>query len=192
MKSDLPVHIRLATLEDLDAILNLQAVSLRSLSQGHYRADQIESLIKDQAKYRRQEILQLVADYQGHLVGFASLCAYPSPQTRGSIGGIYVHPTVVRRGIGRQLLKELERQAIEPPISWSVLRVLSSLTAVPFYQNLGYITRHSTGFWTEDRLWIECILLTKRLIPQTFWQRWQPFVWLALLWLIIILFQYFI
>jgi putative acetyltransferase len=191
MKSDLPIHIRLATLEDLEAILTLQAVSLRSLSQDYYRPDQIESLIKDQVKYRRQEILQIVADYQGQLVGFASLCAYPSPPSGGSIGGIYVHPRFFRRGIGRQLLKELERQAIEPPLSWSVLRVLSSLAAVPFYKNLGYITRYSTGFWTDDRLWIECTLLTKRLIPLTPWQRWQPFVWLALLWLILFLLKYF-
>lgn len=176
------VTIRLAQLNDIDAILAVQEMSLRQISPGYYSPDQIDALVQDQSKYRYQDFLQVVAESEEGIVGFGSLSTWPFPQ----ISGIYVHPDLTRQGIGTQLIQELEHLAVTQTKPWRVLRVLSSLMAAEFYQSQGYHLQKSSGFWTSDRVWIECKVLTKRLVPLRWWERGQPWLGLLILWLIAI------
>ncbi|NET51886.1 MAG: hypothetical protein F6K09_25255 [Merismopedia sp. SIO2A8] len=45
------------------------------------------------------------------------------------------------------------------------LYVLASLTAYPFFLRNGYQKQQETGFWSEERIWIPCVMMQKSLFP---------------------------
>jgi len=144
-------QIRLADAKDIPDIMALQALSLRKLSQGTYNAAQIESLVRSQgaarvASFNAGEELIYSAwvhttekqkqdgQTQGRkeqLVAIAALINHSS-----QIGGLYVHPDYARQGIATQLLQQIEVAAIAQ--RHRVIRVMSSLVAIPFYESRGY------------------------------------------------------
>lgn len=81
----------------------------------------------------RSEIV-LVAEDNGRIVGVL----------RGRmdrLGSLFVHQDYHRQGVGRALVEEFERQVRSR--GGKLIRVASSLYAVPFYLSLGY--KRSTG-----------------------------------------------
>jgi putative acetyltransferase len=93
------------------------------------------------------------------VAGFACLSNH-----RSNINGIYIHPDFMRRGIGTQLLTEIERMSIKRKIQ--TIWVQSSIEAVNFYQKNGYILQSNNGF-SKGTEWIPCQLMKKELIPLT-------------------------
>lgn len=75
--------------------------------------------------------LVLVAVDQDSIVGTASL-------DDRVVRTVFVDPRYQGRGIGRALMAEIERAAVEKGIT--VLAVPSSVTAEPFYAKLGFTT----------------------------------------------------
>jgi putative acetyltransferase len=166
------VNIRVAKVEELESLIALQTLSiLNPLSKSReYSKAQINAIIEHQASIRRLSQLGetiFLAEYQNQLAGFAAASNYLS-----QINGIYVHPDLMRKGIGRKLLTELELFYIEK--RRKVIWVASSLEAVGFYQQNGY--RIQQG-WLNKWLNNNYILissaeipikkLTKELIPPT-------------------------
>jgi putative acetyltransferase len=154
------LQFRLAKSEDIEKVLELQSSSIRLMSPD-YNPRQIESLVKSQtsARFHHNEILFL-ASYKDELVGFACLI-----NNSFQIGGLYVHPNFLRQGIGTQLLEVIEKTAIEK--GCQAISVLSSLTAINFYKARGYQGIRQSGFFSEQDVWIPCLLLNKSLIPVT-------------------------
>lgn len=158
------IEINLAKSEDVENILELQAISLKVLSSKIYNNRQIDSLIRSQNLYRLKNLHNetiFVAYYCAKLVGFASLSCHPPNR----INAIFVHPDFTRLGIGTKLLKTLENIAIER--RYRTLYVMSSLMAVEFYQAMGYKKNHRSGFWSEGNTWIPCVIMKKQLISLT-------------------------
>jgi GNAT superfamily N-acetyltransferase len=160
----LAVQVRAAEPADLARILQLQQAALEVLSQGSYSPSQIQALVVDQGDIRAsnhktsQEFL-FVAEggTEGatpEIVGFAALgfCC-------NVIYGLYVDPAWARRGVGSQLLAHME--AVTQARGRQRLKVMSSLTGVPFYASQGYQFVSKTGFWIADRVWIPCQSLEK-------------------------------
>jgi len=139
------IQIRLAKPEDSEEILELQANSIRSLSSQDYNQRQIELLIRSQKSERFINEIIFVAEGNNRLVGFASLCI-DIPQ----IASMFVHPYFVRQGIGTRLFTEIESVAIEK--GYKTLNVMSSLSAVKFYQANGYELTYqsSIGLWIKN------------------------------------------
>jgi GNAT superfamily N-acetyltransferase len=75
-----------------------------------------------------------VAHRQGHIVGFATVIA--DEGNDAELEGLFVEPTEWRRGVGRALVQQIEREAI----NWGAtrLRVLANQKAVPFYEAVGF------------------------------------------------------
>ena len=150
------IHIRQSKPEDLPEILQLQADSLRTLSS--YNSTQIESLVRSQkiSKFQFSETI-FVAEYENKIVGFT----YFISLWDFSLGGMFVHPSFMRRGIGTKLLNTIEQIAIEK--KFRVIKVTSSLPSVDFYKANGYEVIRQSGFHSEFKTWIECVNLEKRL-----------------------------
>lgn len=152
------LQIRRSTPDDAEKILALQAIALRGLSPS-YSPQQLESLIWSQASIRfTQDEINIVAEYENILVGFASLLMDSS-----QVSGVYVDPKFVRRGIGSQLLGSIEEIATNEGLQR--IQVIASLDAVSFYQKNGYGIDRPSGFRLENGTWIPCMKLEKRLIP---------------------------
>ena len=160
------VQINLATPEDMDGVMELQACSLDLLASKDYNPNQVKSLIKSQ-KLARAEYKEIgLAAYCGSkLVGFASLLV-EEPR----IAAIFVHPDCTRLGIGTRLIEALEKTAIKR--KYRRVNVMSSLTAVDFYRAMGYRSTHKCGFWSDGMTWIQCVNMQKQLIHDTAMDRW--------------------
>ncbi len=153
-------QIRLAQSEDLERIIELQSRSIRLMS-ADYNPRQIEALVRSQASARLSyDEISFLAFYNDELVGFACLI-----DNSFQVGGVYVHPNFTRQGIGTQLLEVIEKTASQK--GCKVIQVMSSLTAVNFYQARGYQVIRQSGFFSEFSTWIPCIILKKYLVPLT-------------------------
>jgi putative acetyltransferase len=151
------LQIRLAKSFDIERLIELQSNSIRSLSTD-YELREIESLVISQARARLtyNEIVFL-AFYKDELVGFACLIVNSS-----RLSGLYVHPNFIRQGIGTHLLDFINKTAREK--GCKVIDVYSSVTAVNFYQSRGFQVIRSSGFFTEDNIWIPCTYMKKNLV----------------------------
>lgn len=154
------VYIRQSKPEDLEYILQLQADSLKLLS-NDYKSSQIESLIKSQKNARlSHDETTFVAELNNRIIGFSCFI-----DARNTIGGVYVHPDFIRQGIGTKLLKKIEEIAIERKCQ--VIKVTSSLSSVDFYRANGYQVIRNSGFFSDLTTWIECVNLEKQLDDTT-------------------------
>ena len=75
-----------------------------------------------------------VAHRQGHIVGFATIVA--DEGNDAELESLFVEPTEWRKGVGRALVRQIEREAI----NWRAprLRVIANENAVSFYEAVGF------------------------------------------------------
>jgi N-acetylglutamate synthase-like GNAT family acetyltransferase len=156
------INIRIAQAPELESIIALQSLSL---SHSRHRARQydrrqVASLVCGQADARRNyaalETILVAEDRHCNLVGFAAISVCES-----TICGLFVHPDVMSRGIGSQLLIGIEKIAISNRIS--NLWVMSSVESIDFYRKYGYIMGRESGFFSIGSIWIPCRMLHKEL-----------------------------
>jgi putative acetyltransferase len=152
--------LRPAITKDVPALIELQTRSITQLSIPYYTPQQIEAIARSQQTARSADETCLIAEVAGEIVGFAALI-----KKHSQISAVFVRPDFARQGIGAKLLADLETQAHHH--NCRLLRVMSSLAAVEFYQAQGYQVVHKCRFWTSDRIWIPCVQLEKRLVPLT-------------------------
>ena len=151
-------------LDEVEKSLALIHKSIRVLSTQSYSPDIIEKIVRLYEKPNSLFGIIFVAEYESQLVGVAAAQFYLG---RGNINAVFTHPEFTYNGIGRRLVQSLEKSAIENDIK--VMTVLSSLTAVNFYQTLGYDYKGET---TVDGK-IPCVRLKKQLKPLTIQDRMQ-------------------
>lgn len=154
-----PLSIRLAEVADAERIVQIQCQALQTQCAEDYTTEQLNALIKDKSRKRSWDETIFVAEINNEVVGFAALLRVFS-----SIGAAYVDPDFTRRGIGTKLLAEVEREAKLHNIP--VLRVMSSLTARPFYEANGY-DAIAESYIRVKGVKIPCVALKKRLVPHT-------------------------
>jgi putative acetyltransferase len=103
-----------------------------------------------------KSIISFVAvDEFGKVLGFGELVP---PET---LGAIYVAAPVGRCGVATGLFKTLEAKARE--LGMKVLKMDSSLTAVPFYTRHGFRELERKTHRLADGLMMACINMEKRL-----------------------------
>lgn len=162
-------QIRPSTPEDLEKILEIQAIALRKLSFS-YNSTQIESLVRSQAICRTaQDEVGVVAESETEIIGFAALSAFLAQEPQ--VAGVYVHPSFTHQGIGAKLLKTLEKIALDR--GDKAMHVMSSWDTVNFYQKCGYQFIRASGFYSEEKIWIQCKNLEKKLIVPSAMKPWH-------------------
>jgi ribosomal protein S18 acetylase RimI-like enzyme len=79
----------------------------------------------------------VVAETDGHVVGMGGI--RPTGAGRAEVLRVRVHPARRRRGVGRQVMRELETRAVALGLSWLYLDTADNQPdAVAFYRALGY------------------------------------------------------
>jgi putative acetyltransferase len=103
-----------------------------------------------------RSIISFVAvDESGKILGFGELVP---PET---LGALYVAASAARRGVASALLRTLEAKAHE--LGMTVLRMESSLTAVPFYLRHGFRELQRGTHRLANGLMMACINMEKKL-----------------------------
>lgn len=151
------ITIRLATMEDIPALEELIAASVRALSSPYYSVREIDSALMHVFGVDRQLIhdsTYFVAEIEGHIVGcggwskrktlFGGDQAHSvrvdellnSETDAARVRAFYVHPNWSRRGIGRQILKTCEEAARES--GFTIIELIATLPGEPLYSAQGY------------------------------------------------------
>jgi ribosomal-protein-alanine N-acetyltransferase len=96
---------------------------------------------------RRNTAETIVADRDGHIVGF--VLGWRGNHATGHVGTLDVAPSARRHGVGRRLLLELERRFRAAHAARMQLEVaVTNTTAITFYEGLGYRkTAHLPGYY---------------------------------------------
>lgn len=128
------VRIRRARLSDAAAVAATMRASVRALARGTYDARRIARWSSLPPLYHAWAMTSggetyLVAEREGRVLGYAAL--------RGrEVTAVFVRPAVAARGVGRALLRALERLARRRAMS--ALFARAALGAVGFYERAGF------------------------------------------------------
>jgi ribosomal protein S18 acetylase RimI-like enzyme len=121
--------------------------TLRACNLQDYGADRIERIEEEHSADALLKLAQsrdiLLAMEAGAVVGTASL-------QRNWVYAVFVDPQQQGRGVGRALMRELERIAGEKKVRR--LGVYSSVSAVGFYQQIGFIVEATIESEEHGRL----------------------------------------
>ncbi len=153
--------IRSYQAEDFDTVLKMHEDTVRTINAKDYSPRQIEAwATKDEldiASWRQalSSSYSVVAESQGHLVGFANLF-----MNQGYIDRLYVHKDYQRQGIARAMYNTLESKAIESNIA--LLTVEAAITSRPFFEKMGFQCVLEQQQKVKD-IFLESFILTKDL-----------------------------
>jgi GNAT superfamily N-acetyltransferase len=158
------VSIRLAVVEDAEAIASIFVNSVKTLCAKDYTHEQVQTIISlhDAESYLEeieiQQIIIFVAEAETEeIVGFASIT-----ENGTALGDLFVHPDCVRQGIGTMLITTLERFARQKQVSR--LSVMSSLTGQAFYLACGFQYVKDSGLIdSETGIRVPCVDMVKVL-----------------------------
>jgi GNAT superfamily N-acetyltransferase len=150
------INLRLAQMEDIPALEELLARSVRGLSVGYYTWRQIESALVHIFGIDTQLILDgvyYVAQSEGRIVGCGGWSRrrtlYGGDQTKSGedsildprteaarIRAFFIDPDYARRGIGRRIIEACESAAGDA--GFKTLELGATLPGEPMYRALGY------------------------------------------------------
>lgn len=147
---------------DLEAIRDLQLLSLRVLAVKDYSPLELRALLRSKSELRSWDEIYFVAESAGQIVGFASLA-----KGRPWVNALFVHPEFTRQGIATQLFAALETEARRQ--RYRALWVMSSLTGEAFYRSVGFELLKPTAIAIAagPRIAVPCLHMKKILLSGT-------------------------
>lgn len=134
------MDIRLFQPEDAQAITDLIAVTMRTTNKNDYSPEYIEGCISHLQPpdiIRRASWTHYYVICEGEdIIGCGAIGPYWGSETESSLFNIFVHPDYQGKGLGRKIIKTLERDAYA--IRARRIEIPASITAVDFYRKMGY------------------------------------------------------
>jgi len=130
------MHIRQATLGDIEEIAALYKDTITTVNSKDYTKEQIDAWSStynnEHGWIRRIEEQHFyIATIEDKIVGFASI------DNNGYLDLLYVHKDFQKQGIATKLLKTAEKTAKE--MGFNEITVQSSVTAKPFFTEQNFI-----------------------------------------------------
>lgn len=129
------MHVRKYQITDEDSTLMMISKSIRETNQKDYNQKQIEVWSNiDKQKWKKSTLnnIALVAINSSGVIGFADM------STSGYLDHLFVHPKYQRQRIATSLVNKLEQT-----ITSSEYSTYASITAVPFFEKMGYHIIHT-------------------------------------------------
>jgi GNAT superfamily N-acetyltransferase len=100
-----------------------------------------------------------VAEEDDRILGFGVL-----DRSQSLINATYVSPKAVRRGVGRRLVEAMEEAARQGGLRQ--LKLSSTLSAVRFYERLGYVQREAAYNRLPTGAELPCVVMTKEVASE--------------------------
>lgn len=139
------IAVRSAAAEHAESISRVICDAIRQVNAMDYPPAEIDRLI---ANFSTSKVLQFLGQRQT-LVAIADGVVVGTGALQGDeIKSVFVAPHLHRKGVGRVLVKELEKIAVGR--GKTSLTVSSSLTATSFYSALGYIEKARQFYGDEE------------------------------------------
>ena len=171
------LSIRLFIEADAEAVQNIIHRGLREVNCKDYPADLMEEYcayftlekIKSQAKSAHM----YVAVSGDEIVGTGSIAPYWGSEKESILLTIYVLPEMIGQGIGSAIINALEQD--EYFLRANRIEIPSSITAVKFYQKMGYSPKNGVIPDDEGIVSMEKFRNVKLLSEMTLAELWQLF-----------------
>jgi putative acetyltransferase len=165
------VEVRDAVPADAAAVREVHVAAIEGLGPEAYAREQVEAWAAgcESADYEAamaDDSVEFVVATDERVVAFGSLQADApdgyEADVDGEVTGVYVHPSVARRGVGSAVYAELERRAEAAGLG--ALGLLASLNAVPFYEAHGYrrVRERSHEFSSRESTGVEGTVVEMR------------------------------
>lgn len=174
-------QLRLASMNDQDAIIQLIETSVRKLALNDYSPKQIElalktawgldtQLIKDRTYFVIEDNDQIIGaggwSYRKTLFGndqenHRDPARLDPINEAAKIRAFFVHPHYARQGIGSLIMQECELAAIE--MGFSRLELMSTLPGIPLYEHHGFIAGEAVEYALDQQINITFVPMTKQL-----------------------------
>ncbi|HOO89979.1 MAG TPA: GNAT family N-acetyltransferase [Syntrophales bacterium] len=156
------MKIRKASDADKETISRLHVASIRGLCANHYTREQLHAWtgvlipsVYDQAL--QEKVFFVACDSQDELLGIGILDV-----ENKEVSAVYIRPNAAGKGIGSELLNELEKTARNKNIA--TITVYSTLNAKGFYAAHGYAKQDLTFHTLPNGSQLECIRMVKDLL----------------------------
>ena len=151
------MNIREATVADAPTLKQIHSRAVLALCRDDYSPEQLEGWVShstlEKQRVRLEKHRVYIAEQGGQAIGFVRW----NPATY-ELCSIFVDPDYVRQGVATGLMAHACEDAIAQGVAAFWLD--ASLTAVPFYEALGWVyvapMRHGT---------LACVRMTKQLQP---------------------------
>ena len=157
------VTVRLLAPGELRLYLDIVTRAIRGLAVSHYSAEAIAGWVPhvtdeyvDLLTMNVDGEVRLLAELDGLPAGIGALV----PQT-SELRACYVLPEMARRGVGRALVREIERLAREGGLN--ELELAGSLNAEAFYLEQGYRARERGEVKLSNGHTLACVWMEKDL-----------------------------
>jgi putative acetyltransferase len=143
--------------DDFETVTLIYAESIAVLTEDDYSESQRAawmSRAEDEDGFAKQltSAITILADFDGDAAGFASL------KDNTTIELLYVHPDAARQKVATTLIDALERLAAGR--GTREIKVDASETALPFFQQRGYVAQQRNSVAIEDE-WLANTSMTK-------------------------------
>lgn len=145
------------------AFLETHRASVRGVASADYPSEVIDAWappVTDEAVAaflgNPDDEVCVVAELDGEFVGIGSVV----PRLK-QLRACYVAPKGIRKGVGTRIVRELERIARESGVRR--LESVSTVTAEPFYRNLGYVMGRRIRHVTSTGVAMDAIEMSREL-----------------------------
>jgi GNAT superfamily N-acetyltransferase len=152
--------IRKATRDDALAVLGIRNAAVNSQCVGHYSDDDLKIWTDGELTETFAEAVEkygYVAISEGLIVatGMVNL-------ESGKIDALFVEPTHMSAGLGKQMLSHLENLAAEAGLT--ELKLDSTLNAAPFYRAHGFVGDCVAKYESPRGISLACVPMAKVLV----------------------------
>ncbi len=141
--------------QDAQAVSELIITTIRISNTRDYPAEMMEELVKTQTA---EHVLQraswthfYVAEENGTVIGCGAIGPYWGKEDESSLFSIFVHPEYQGKGIGKAIVRTLERD--EFALRAKRIEIPASITGLPFYLKLGYGFKDGKEEVDEEQLY---------------------------------------
>lgn len=152
------IKIRRFKLSDAVSLARLHRGTIRSINKKDYSQKEIAAWSGRTSAKRFRNLAKLNARYvalrNNKIVGFGDY-------KNNELMGLYIHKNFIEKGIGTQLLKEIEREVYAD--GKRTLTCISTITARSFYEKNGFKTMKKTVHEIKDQKLV-VFLMRKRLV----------------------------
>ena len=136
--------VRLLIEADADAVQNIIHRGLREINGKNYPAELIEKYCAyftlEKIKSQANSAHMYVAVWENKIVGTGAIAPYWGSEKESILLTIYVLPEMIGQGVGSAIINTLEQD--EYFLRAERIEIPSSVTAVKFYEKLGYIPKN--------------------------------------------------
>ncbi len=171
------VAIRLFNESDAGAVQNIIHRGLREVNSKDYPAELIEEYCAyftlEKIKNQAISAHMYVAVLENKIVGTGSIAPYWGREKESILLTIYVLPEMIKQGIGTAIINALEQD--EYFLRANRIEIPSSITAVKFYQKMGYGFKNGIISDAEGIVSMEKFRNVKLLSEMTLAELWQLF-----------------